>query len=213
MKTLKLLILTTTLSLFAVSANAFLTIGESTDVTPKGTLKLGIEPQIRLSEGSGANLSVFLDGGIQEDLSWRAQLGAGETDLSLGASVKWVPYPDFEKQPAVGFRGDFFIGREANETFTTFRVAPMVGKQLQTDLVLFAAYVALPLGIQGYQGKTETLAQLALGSDIHLDDWKNSMFNVELGANVNKAFSYLSFNYVYIMNDKSGLKVRTRSRD
>lgn len=201
------------LCLITPLAQAYLTIGESADVTPQGTLKIGIEPQIRLSEGSGANMSVFLDGGIREDLSWRALLGAGETDLVLNGSLKWVPYPDFEKQPAIGFRGDISVGREAEETFTVVRIAPMVSKQVQSDYVLFTPYVALPVGMQGYRGKSETLAQLALGSDIHMNEYENAHFNIELGTNLNRAFSYLSFNFVYMLGTNDGFRVKTRSQE
>lgn len=195
------------------SANAFLTIGESADVTPMGTLKIGVEPQIRLSEGSGANMSVFVDGALREDLSYRALLGAGETDLVLAGSMKWVPFPDFERQPAIGFRGDINVGRDVNQTFTTVRVAPIVSKQMQTDFVLFTPYAALPVGMQGYAGKTDTVAQLAIGSDIKPDEYPLMMFNVELGSNINRAFSYLSFNFVYLMGEDSSLKVHSRSKE
>lgn len=194
------------------SSLAYLTVGESADVTPKGVYKLGVEPQVRLSEGSGANLSVFVDSGIQEDLSWRVSLGTGETDLSANASIKWVPYPDFEKQPAIGIRGDFGLGREASETFTTVRVGPVISKQMPTDEVLFTPYLAVPMGMLAFQGKSETFAQLALGSDIHVNDWKAGMFNVELGANLNRAFSYISLNFVYLMNEGEGFKLR-RSKE
>lgn len=209
----KLILLFALSILISPSAGAFLSIGESADVTPEGTLKLGLEPQIRLSEGSGANMSVFIDGGIREDMSYRALLGAGETDLTLAGSFKWVPYPDFERQPAIGFRGDINVGREAEETFTVVRVAPIISKQMQTDFVLFTPYAALPVGMQGVKGKTDTIAQLAIGSDIRVDDTPNFLFNAELGTNINRAFSYLSFNVTYLMNENHGFKVRNRSRE
>lgn len=205
--------LTMTLSLLAAPAHAYLAIGESADVTPAGTLKLGIEPQIRLSEGSGANVSVFIDGGLREDMSYRALLGAGETDLVIAGSFKWVPFPDFERQPAIGFRGDINFGREQEETFTAVRIAPIISKQMQTDYVLFTPYAALPVGMQGARSKTDTIAQLAIGSDIRIDDTPNFLFNVELGSNINRAFSYLSFNFTYLMNENHGFKVRRRSRE
>lgn len=199
-------------SLIALPSWAYLTVGESADVTPKDILKIGIEPQIRMSEGSGTNLSFFLDSGLRDDLSWRALIGTGETDLVVDGSIKWVPIPDLEDQPAIGVRGDLIFGREANESFTTVRVVPLVSKQMQTDYVLFTPYVALPLGLQGYQGRSTSIAQLALGSDIKLDEWKNAMFNVELGANLNNSFSYLSFNAVYLLgeNKTGGFRLRTR---
>lgn len=195
-----------------LTSHAYLTVGESADVTPQGILKIGIEPQIRMSEGSGANLTGFVDGAVSEDLSYRVQLGAGETDLVFGGSMKWVPFPDFEKQPAIGFRGDLIFGREQNENFTTVRLAPMMSKQLQTDYVLFTPYVALPVGLTSFKGKSDSIGQLALGTDIKIDEFNTSMFNVELGANLNRTFSYISFNYVYLLGSDGGLKLRRRTK-
>lgn len=196
----------------AASAPAFahLTIGESNDITPAGILKLGVEPQIRMSEGSGANIGFFMDASIKEDLSWRAYLGLGETDMSAGASFKYVPFPDFEQQPAVGIRGDIVLGREANETFTVFRVAPMVSKQMQTEDALFIPYLAIAGGMMGYKGGSDTIGQLILGSDIRPDNLKNMQFNAELGTNLNKTFSYISFNVVYLLDNERGFLIKQR---
>lgn len=205
--------LLTALTSLSIPAQAFLAIGESADVTPAGTLKLGLEPQIRLSEGSGANMSVFIDGGINEEMSYRALLGAGETDLVLAGSFKWVPFPDFERQPAIGFRGDINVGREMEETFTVVRIAPIISKRMQTDYILFTPYAALPVGMMGVKGKNDSIAQLAIGTDIFSQDTPNLTYNAELGTNINRAFSYLSFNITYLMNENHGFKMKRRNRD
>lgn len=189
------------MALFSSPAFAYLTIGESLDITPAGIMKIGVEPQIRLSEGSGANVNFFIDKAIQDDLSWRALIGAGETDLVGTASIKWVPIPDFEQQPAIGVRGDVTLARDADQSFTTFRIAPMISKQIPTEQATFSPYMAIPVGMRGYNGGSDSIAQLVLGSDMKLTEVPNMMFNAELGTNLNKAFSHLSINAVYLFSN------------
>lgn len=190
---------------------AFMEFAESGDMTPKGTLKVGAGPQIRMSDGSGVNVTGYLESGFRDDLSWRVHLGAGETDFYAGGSVKWVPIPDYENQPAIGGRVDLEAGSKDSSTLTVFRVAPLISKGFQTDYVYFTPYAALPLGTSSYKGSSDFFTQLALGSDIKIDEWKNMLFNVELGSNISKSFSYLSLNYFYFFDAKDGIKVR-RSR-
>lgn len=181
------------------TAAAYLTLGESGDLTPDGILKLGFEPQLRISEGGAANFSVFLDKAFKEDMTWRASLGTGETDLFLGAGLKWIPIPDFEKQPALGVRTDFYFGREQRETFWTLRVAPLISKRVDSDYILFSPYLSPTLGITGIAGRSETFSQLILGTEIRPHDMEQIVFDVELGSNLSKSFSYLSFNVVYLL--------------
>lgn len=199
------------LLIFSHRSFAFMEFAESGDITPRGTLKVGAGPQIRLSDGTGVNVTGYLESGFREDLSWRVHLGAGETDFAVGGSVKWIPIPDYENQPAIGGRVDLEVGSKSNNTISVFRVAPLVSKGFQTDYVFFTPYAALPLGISGSRGTSDFFTQLALGSDIKVDDWKNIVLNAELGANITKAFSYVSLNFFYFFDAKDGIKVR-RSR-
>lgn len=187
-------------------ASAYLTLGESGDVTPMDTLKLGFEPQLRISDGGAADFGIFLDSAIKEDLSWRAMLGTGQTDLFAGGSLKWVPIPDFEKQPALGLRTDLVFGRDMDETFWTLRVAPLISKRVDSDYILFTPYLSPTLGFAGAKGKSETFSQLILGSEIRPHDMDRFVFDIELGSNLSKSFSYVSFNVSYLLEGNSGGK-------
>lgn len=201
-----LLILCSTLPAFS-----YQTLGESGDVTPLDTLKLGIEPQLRISDGGAANFTLFLDAAIREDLSWRAQIGTGETDLYAGGSIKWIPIPDFEKQPALGLRTDAIFGREMDETFWSLRLAPLISKRVDSDYILFSPYLAPTLGYAGTKGKSDTFSQLIIGSEIRPHDMDRFVFDVELGSNLTKSFSYISFNLTYLLEPNargSAIKVK-----
>lgn len=198
------------LALMSHQAHAYLEFAESGDVTPRGTWKVGAGPQIKMSDGSGVNISTYLESGLRDDMSWRAILGAGDTKFYGGASLKWIPIPDYDRQPAIGARADLQFGNVSDSTTTIFRVAPLISKGFQTDYVFFTPYAATPIGIATYSGKSDIFAQLAIGSDIKVDQWKNILFTAELGASLSKSFSYLSLNAFYFFDAKDGIKVRTR---
>lgn len=185
-------------------ALGYLTLGESGDVTPADTLKLGFEPQLRISEGGAADFAVFLDAALKEDLSWRAQIGTGQTDLFVGGSIKWIPIPDFEKQPALGLRTDLIFGRDVDETFWTLRLAPLISKRVDSDYILFSPYLSPTVGYAGTRGRSETFSQLILGTEIRPHDMDRFIFDVELGSNLSKSFSYISFNVSYLLEGAGG---------
>lgn len=190
------------------TSHAYLEFAETGDIVPRGTYKVGLGPQIRMSDGSGVNISAYAESGFRDDLGWRAHVGTGDTDFYFGASVKWVPIPDYENQPAIGLRGDMAFANDNRVTTSVFRIAPLISKGFQTDYVYFTPYAALPLGTASTDGGSVTFTQLALGSDIKVDEWRDILFNVELGSNISKAFSYLSLNFFYFFDSGDGLKVR-----
>jgi hypothetical protein len=185
----------------AVPAEAFLTIGESGELTPVGTYKIGVEPQIRISNGSGANIGAMIDTGINDEWSWRVQLGTGETDFWTGASAKWVPIPDYENQPAIGLRVDANFGRDADETFTVFRGAPLVSKSFDTEVGKLTPYAALPIGVWSMKGESDNISQFVIGSEGKFEQAPDWMFSAELGFNMSKAFSYISGTATFFFND------------
>lgn len=189
------------------AAHAFLAINESGELTPPGVMKVGVEPQLRLSDGSGGNIGIFADSGINDEWSWRAQLGTGETDFWAGGSAKWVPFPDYGQQPAIGLRVDANFGREGDESFTVFRLAPLVSKGFDTEIGRVNPYLALPFGIFSRKGDSDNISQFVIGSEGRFDNARGFVFSAELGFNMSKTFSYLAGTVTYFFNDQP---VRTR---
>ncbi len=169
-----------------------MTVQESNDITPKGKFKLGVEPQIRTSDGSGTNFTAFLDSPINEEMSARVLLGVGDVDLTAGGSFKWVPVPDYESQPAIGGKVGFYFWRESDESFTTLRLEPIVSKRFKTELGDFTPYASLPLMFNSGKGNNETGIQIALGSEYHHPEADNMTFGLEAGLDAKDSFSYIS---------------------
>ena len=69
------------LAALPAAAFAFLTVGESAEVVPTNVYRLGAGAQMRLSNGSGANVVGSFDMAANEEASYRLQMGFGETDF------------------------------------------------------------------------------------------------------------------------------------
>lgn len=178
--------------LLSSNAMAFLTVQESNEIAPLGKYKLGIEPQIKTSNGSGANFSGFFDAPINEEASVRVQLGTGDTDFYTGGSIKWVPVPDYGKQPAIGGKASVIYWRESSNNFFTYRLDPIVSKKFETDAGQFVPYASLPVMLTTGDGDTVTGFQLAAGSEYFHPKADNMTFGAEIGVSLKDSFSYIS---------------------
>lgn len=187
------------LMIFFFQAQAFLTVQESNEIAAVGKYKLGLEPQIKMSGGSGANFSGFFDTALSEEMSIRAQLGAGDTDLVAGGSLKWVPIPDYKSQPALGGKASIIYSRKSSDNFFTYRVEPLVSKKFVTNQGTFIPYGSLPIMLTTGNGETVTGLQLAAGSEYLTANADNMTFGAEVGLNARDSFSYISgFVTIYI---------------
>jgi len=183
-----------------LQSQAFMTVQESNEVTPTGKYKLGAEPQFRTSKGTGFNFGGFFDMPINEQSSFRGSVGTGETDFVAGTSLKWVPIPDYGKQPAIGGKVGAFYWREASENFFTFRIEPIMSKKFETTMGFFVPYAAVPLMFNTGKDFNKTTMQVAFGSEFQHPEADNMTFGLETGVDAKDSFSYVS-GYVTIYLD------------
>ncbi len=192
--------------LLGSAAQAFFETGESAEITPTGFYKVGIMPQIRLSDGSGMNVGGFFDSGLTEDKSVRVTLGAGETDFYTGGSFKWVPVPDYKNQPAIGAKLEAIYARKSSDSLVSFRVQPLLSKKFDTDQGLFTPYAGFPISITTWRSNTDTQVNLVGGTEFSTPQYKNMEFGAELGINGNKSFTYISGYITVLLDEKTGYK-------
>lgn len=178
--------------LLSLPALAYQTVGESGELTAEGKYKIGVEPQIRLSDGSGVNISGFFDSRLTDSSSGRVHIGLGETDFYTGVSYKWIPIPDFEGQPAIGGKASIIYGRDSSENILSYRLEPLASKKFDTEQGLFTPYVSLPFMITTYKSETKNSMQLALGTEYSHPDEDRYHFGAELGINLKDSFAYVS---------------------
>ena len=174
------------------SANAYISITESGELIPRGHYQVGLEPQLLTNHGGGINMNVFLDNGISDAMSARIELGGGAVDFNAFASVKWIPIPDFENQPAMGLRIGGGLARDESENLLHAQVAPMVSKKYGTSLGLANPYLAVPFTIVNTQGQSTVGTNLTIGSEFHYEKWHAATLGAEWSLDLNKSYSYIS---------------------
>ena len=175
---------------------AFQTIGETAELLPEGYYKLGVSPQLIVSEGGGFNIGAFYDMYLVDGINGRVELGGGKTDFWTTASVKWVPIPDIERQPAAGLRTAVTIARHDDINFYNIQIAPIVSKKADTRYGEMVPYLALPITFVNANkdlnatSKSRTETQFAIGAEWFQD--KEMNYGAEFNLNLNNSFSSVS---------------------
>jgi hypothetical protein len=165
-------------------------VGESAEILPISTYRLGAAPQFYLSDGGGLNVIGYVDAALTDSTSMRVQAGGGEIDFFTGASFKWVPIPDYENQPAIGLKVGANFGREGDKTLTSVQLSPLVSKKVETDYGLLIPYTSLSLSRTSVRGETSTGFQVVGGTEwLHPDT--HFQFGAELGLEAKDSYSYL----------------------
>lgn len=181
------------LGLFLSStAHAFLTVGESAEMLAPNTYQVGFEPQLITSKDAGGNFSIFFDAPVNDETSARVLLGGGTIDFNAFASVKWVPFPDVDKQPAMGLRFGAGIARNEDENIIQLQAAPLLSKKYDTEYGLAVPYFALPFTFLNTKDENYVATNLAVGSEFHYHEWKGVTLGGEIGLDLNKSWSYIS---------------------
>lgn len=171
-------------------SSAYIIMAESGELVEPGKSTLGFFPQFILSDGGAFNFVSFVDTGLTESTSLRLQLSAGDTDISGGGSFKWVPIPDYQNQPAIGLKLGAFLGREGDNNFSHFQVAPLLSKKQSTDYGLFIPYGAIQWSNLYISGENLRSLQLLAGTEYVHDD-TNLKFGAELALEAKDASTYL----------------------
>ncbi|MGE3975928.1 MAG: hypothetical protein AB7F59_15495 [Bdellovibrionales bacterium] len=188
---------------FTNNAYAYFSTMDTGDILPSGQYKLGVEPQY-VSDPSGLNLNSFFDAGVTESSNIRVVAGVGSVSFNTGLFYKWVPIPDYQNQPAVGLMVGGTWARYKSENYPSVRFHPIVSKAFDTNIGLLTPFAALPFGITAGPSRNTYPMQLAVGSDWKPDGLEKVHFMVEMGLNLNEAFSYVSVASVIYFDDENG---------
>ena len=123
-----------------------------------------------------ANFVVHTDTRLTDDLSLRASLGLGSAFMA-GSSIKWVPFPDYDKQPAIGLRGGLYYAYarhdkgQAQGHQIALRIEPLVSKHFDTKWGDLWPYAALSTGITSAStnGEPRTPTRILTGTEAKID--------------------------------------------
>ncbi|MBX7232513.1 MAG: hypothetical protein K1X29_10550 [Bdellovibrionales bacterium] len=198
------------------SAYAFYATMDAGQILKPGHYKISAETQAVTEGNNGMNLAARFEGPINDELTWKAQLGFGTTNIFGGGFVKWVPIPDLDSQPAIGLIAGVVMAH-ADHDFNSrgtntsdfnelsVRAHPFVSKHFDCDLGEITPYASLPVGIRSAGGDSSLPIQLTVGADFKPNTWKNMSIVTEIGVNVARAFSYLAVGVTLEFDEENGI--------
>lgn len=197
--------------LFSSSSFGFLTVGESGELVKPGLYQVGVEPQVDFTN-SGFNIAAFAGAPYGNDGSLRAKVGLGYVGFEAALSYKWIPIPDYEKQPAIGAKVEAGYANKSGASTSTLRLMPLVSKKFDTENGLFIPYGSLPLNFIFAPSGNTTGYQLVGGTEYYPPDLPKWMFSGELGANLGSSNTYVSGSATYYFEegDLRSNKVKTK---
>lgn len=172
------------------SAQAYLTVNETAEIMPDNFYKIGVAPQLLVSDGGGINVGVYADTHLFDDVDGRITFGGGKTDFWSQASLKWVPFPDVDKQPAIGLRGALGYARDEDLNLVHFQITPLFSKKADTRYGNMIPYVGLPITYISTKDSSFTASQFTVGAE-----WfprNDRHIGAELNLNMNKSISSIS---------------------
>ncbi|MBT4762666.1 MAG: hypothetical protein HOO06_13290 [Bdellovibrionaceae bacterium] len=182
---------------------AFYTHHDTGEILKVSQYKLGLGTQIITDPKtySGTGFFGYLDSGLDDGANVRVNLGVGSEVFHTGVFYKWVPYPDYGEQPAMGIRIGASYSRYNGESEISLRAHPFVSKKFKTEFGDIDAYSALQLGIRGYKDSTTVPAQLSFGGELKTSYYDSTLFTGEIGVNMAKAFTYISIGIIFYVDD------------
>lgn len=174
-------------------------LAETAEIPSQHQLIIGGYPQLFLNEGGGANAGVFADWALTDSLSLRGLAEVGKIDFVMGTSVKFTPFPDIDKQPAIGFRGGLYYARDNDETFLSAQVAVLLSKKVPTDQGTFNPYVGLPLTSTSGKDTSKTGTQFIVGSEFSASNKDPLKYGGEVAISLKDSYSsilgYITYSF------------------
>ena len=201
---MKKLFLITLFIITTSPAFAYLTLNESAEILPDNYFNLGFAPQTYLSNGGGFDASVFADTHLFENTDGRITVGSGDVDFWTQASIKWVPFPDVDNQPALGLRGALGYSRDANQNYVHLQITPIASKKSQTAAHDMLPYVGLPITYVFEKGNTYVASQISLGALWF--PWQTAQVGAEFNLNLKNSISSASVFMMFPFEGSTGYK-------
>ena len=175
-------------------AIAYLTVGESAEIMPASEYRFGFEPQLFINQGGGGNLGAYFDAQVSESSSVRAGINSGKVDFNLFGSYKYIPFPDVDKQPALGFRFGAGYSRLESDNLFLLQFTPLMSKKTSSIERLgdTVPYFALPFTYTSGKSESYVASNLTFGLEITPSERNTLYWNMEISFNLNRSYSYIS---------------------
>ncbi|MEQ1724021.1 MAG: hypothetical protein ABL930_12665, partial [Pseudobdellovibrio sp.] len=198
------LIVFVTAFLLAQTSFAYLSVNETAELVKEDNYRVGLFPQFYLANGGGSNYGAFFDMYIDNDVNARFVIGGGTTDFWTSASAKWVPFPDYQQQPAIGFRGQFTYARDNNLNFYNLQITPIISKIVDTQIGKLNPYIGVPLTLIYSNSSSTTAAQFAVGAE--WIDRADFQFGGEIDLNLTNTTTSISLHLNFPFDGNTGFR-------
>ncbi|MCB0348454.1 MAG: hypothetical protein KDD37_06435 [Bdellovibrionales bacterium] len=185
------------LFVFLQFSHAYLGLLTEGSILPEDKFRAGAELQGVLNENDGINLAGHFDMGLNESTELLLEAGTGAQDFFGSLQFKYVPFPDFEKQPAIGFIFGTTLASESGDSDTLLNLKAFVSKGFETDMGYVTPYTALAVNLALTDNNDNDPLQLILGSKYKHPNWENTYLFAELGVDVSDAFNYIAVYLTY----------------
>ncbi len=194
---------------WTMSASAgYLTLGESGELVKPYQYRIGASPQFLTNESGGMNVQAFVDAGWTDELASRFSFGVGKVDFNLSGSLKYIPFPDVDQQPAMGIRLTGYFARMGSESVTTLQIAPMVSRKFESEYGLWIPYSALAFNVGTFKDKGGLGTNFIIGTELKHPDAERFVFATEVGFNLKDSFSWVAGFVSIPFDSQSGFKKR-----
>ena len=179
---------------FSLGSQAYNTTMSNGQIVQPGAFDVVTQGQyLTQTQNSGLNLNTKLETGLTEDSNLIAEFGAGHIDFHGGAYWKWVPFPDFENQPAIGFIAGGYYGKIDSENEFALKISPLISKTFHLNAGQITPYMSTPIGLRFIDSSVDTPVQLQIGTEISVEGLKDISFLTEVGINLIDSPTYFSF--------------------
>lgn len=164
-----------------------------------GSYSVGIEPEVAISNGTGAALNLKPRIGHTDLLNWEGMIGfgAGARKFRVGLNADFEWFPDIEKQPGIATALFTEYYRIDGGGQFVFGLKPMVYKTFPGAQAEYTPFVALPIGWNVRDSNLNGWVQIALGCNFKVPGEEHWRFTGEVGFNVSSAYSYISGGVTY----------------
>ena len=164
-----------------------------------GQYSVGLEPEVAISNGTGAALNLKPRIGHTDFLSWEGLIGTGSGSrkfrIGLTADFDW--FPDVDAQPGIATPLYMEYYRIDTDGLFTFGAKPMVYKTFKGKEASYIPFLAVPLGWGLRNSTLQGTVQVALGSMFQFPNSDHWRFTAEVGFNAANSYSYISGGVTY----------------
>lgn len=185
--------------LFQIKAHAIISLAETGEFVPRNKFKLGVIPQF--ISGGTMNMVGHVDGTINDNSNFRFEIGTGDHNFTTGFSYKMIPFPDYEEQPALGFKFGFQYARLSETATTTLFFTPLFSKKFKNEYGLFIPYAGAPIGATAVNGGLTTPVNLSFGLEHSHPDQEGMSWGGEWSMDLNHSDSYLALYFNFLLDD------------